>query len=321
MSKDVDKEVDVNMDARRGDLEPEDLDLPYTCSVCGKSFKTFKAIQGHSLGAHGTALRRDDLAGEGGLPRAHARASSQLENPLTDLTSDIPMLKDAVTVSRWKMRLKVQDPAMYRLLFPGEVSGEAQGSVSSKLLDLEMANYVRSLTEKTEASHQPILPLYPQIAEGQYEEVTEYIDKHGNLCGDPEKAFSLRSIRRPIASAPRESADVRELKEEVKALSQKLEDEKFSSLKTSFDIGLTSLRNEIKSNSSELRVLIESATDLAKTWISSPGPITQMAGSRLGFDVVTETIPQSSKPEASQDVVSELRKHGFTGTVIEREKP
>lgn len=72
----------------------------------------------------------------------------------------------------------------------------------------------------------------PQV-EGQYEEVTEYIDKHGNLCGDPEKAFSLRSIRRPITSAPRESADVRDLKEKVDSLTKSLQDKTIGDLEKS----------------------------------------------------------------------------------------
>ena len=72
----------------------------------------------------------------------------------------------------------------------------------------------------------------PQV-EGQYEEVTEYIDKHGNLCGDPEKAFSLRSIRRPITSAPRESTDVRELKEKVDSLQKSLQDKTIGDLEKS----------------------------------------------------------------------------------------
>jgi len=72
----------------------------------------------------------------------------------------------------------------------------------------------------------------PQV-EGQYEEVTEYIDKNGKLCGDPEKAFSLRSIRRPITSAPRESSDVRELKEKVDSLTKSLQDKTIGDLEKS----------------------------------------------------------------------------------------
>lgn len=90
----------------------------------------------------------------------------------------------------------------------------------------------RSVTDLVRDLPNTIKNAMPQV-EGQYEEVTEYIDKNGNLCSDPEKAFSLRSIRRPITSAPRESADVRELKEKVDSLTKSLQDKTFGDLEKS----------------------------------------------------------------------------------------
>jgi hypothetical protein len=223
------------------------------------------------------------------------------------------MLKDAVTVSRWKQRLRAQDPNMYRLLFPGEVhdTGDAK-SPTQALVDVEVFRTLRSIRGEDEAGRQP------QFAE-PYEEVTEPIDKNGNIC-DPNKVFSFRTIRRPISSAPRESADVKELKEKVDSLTKSLQDEKLASLKTSLDTGLASLRSEITNQQSELKTLITEASSLAKTWIQSPGPIMQMTGSRLGFDVVTEQIPTGAVPEEARGgVIEGLRKYGYTARVVERE--
>ena len=96
----------------------------------------------------------------------------------------------------------------------------------------KLENLERSLADLVKDLPNTIKNAMPQV-EGQYEEVTEYIDKNGNLCGDPEKAFSLRSIRRPITSAPRESADVRELKEKVDSLTKSLQDKTIGNLEKS----------------------------------------------------------------------------------------
>jgi hypothetical protein len=226
------------------------------------------------------------------------------------------MIKDAVTVSRWKQRLKAQDLTMFKLLFPaeGQDTGDAK-SPTQALVDVEVFRTLRSIRGDEEASRQPQI----QIAEGQFEEVTEYIDKNGNLCGDPAKAFSLRSIRRPITSAPRESSDVRELKEKVDSLTKSLQDEKFASLKTSLDTGLTSLRSEITNQQSELKTLITETSSIVKSWISAPGPVATATMSRLGFDAIP--IPTSEAPEgARDDIIDGLRKHGFTARIIERDK-
>ena len=96
----------------------------------------------------------------------------------------------------------------------------------------KLENLERSLADLVRDLPNTIKNAMPQV-EGQYEEATEYIDKNGNLCGDPEKAFSLRSIRRPISSAPRESADVKELKEKVDSLAKSLQDKTIGDLEKS----------------------------------------------------------------------------------------
>jgi hypothetical protein len=50
---------------------------------------------------------------------------------------------------------------------------------------------------------------------GQYEEVREYIDDDGKIC-DPKEAVSVR-VRR-VPTAPKESTEVKEFREEIKGL-------------------------------------------------------------------------------------------------------
>jgi len=300
-------------------------DLPepdWTCEVCGQAFVSEKSLMGHRLGKHHLKpqyqAKEEDLGGPYSPP-SRTRSGPLPEDPRSEEAQDLRAEVRLLELEKQRLeklaRIQRLDPGYGRPSPPNYEDPDIvflTGLRKKELFEAEIAK----VQAQTEACRQPPQPIF----DGQYEEVTEYIDKNGNLCGDPEKAFSLRSIRRPIASAPRESTDVRELKEEVKALSQKLEDEKFSSLKTSFDIGLTSLRNEIKANSSELRVLIESATDLAKTWIASPGPVAVAGMSRLGFEAITEPIPQAeSTPEASREIIDGLREHGFTARIIERD--
>lgn len=96
----------------------------------------------------------------------------------------------------------------------------------------KLENLEKSLADLVKDLPNTIKNAIPQV-EGQYEEVTEYIDKNGNLCSDPEKAYSLRLIRRPITSAPRESSDVRELKEKVDSLQKSLQDKTIGDLEKS----------------------------------------------------------------------------------------
>lgn len=116
----------------------------------------------------------------------------------------------------------------------------------------------------------------PQV-EGQYEDVTEYIDKNGKLCGDPEKAFSLRSIRRPITSAPRESSDVKELKEKVDSLTKSLQDKTFGDLEKSVKDLADKVNNmgkrseespEVRDLKSQLDQTRSSVTELRETMAS-----------------------------------------------------
>jgi outer membrane murein-binding lipoprotein Lpp len=266
---------------------------------------------GHRLGKHHLKPVYQDQ--EEGPPKGQTRPSSQSDNPFQDLEQDVPAMKSAINAAKWRARLKTMDPSAYRVLFPGEATGEAPGSVSSKLVDLEMANYVRSLTEKNESSRQP------QIVEGPYEEVTEYVDKNGNLTA-PDRAFTMRTTKRPVALATGESSDVRELKEEVRALNQKLEDQRFESLKSTMESSISSLRNELNSNQSELKTMIVEAADLAKTWIASPGPAAQIAAAKLGFKaVVVEDFPPAAPEGARNGVVEGLKPHGFVARIVEKE--
>ncbi len=255
-------------------------------------------------------LDKDNEETQGTPPKALDQ-----ENPFKDLVDDLPTVKSAINISRWKGRLKIQDPGMFKMLFPAEASGEAPGSIGSKLVDLQMADYIRSLTEKTEAGRQPQLP------EGPYEEVDEYIDKNGNIA-PPDKAYSVRTIKKPIMSASRESSDVRELKEKVENLTQQLENQRFEGLKSSLEGSITSLRNEIKANENELKTLIVSAKELASEWIAAPGPVTQIVGLKMGLkSVIIDEPPTAPAPEGARDgIIDELKKHGYVGKLIEKEK-
>jgi len=120
--------------------------------------------------------------------------------------------------------------------------------------------------------------------------------------------------------APQDNDEVKELREELRALQKQVDDKRFDDLKSSMENAITGLRSELNSNQSELKTMIVEAADLAKTWISNPGPIMQIGASRLGFEAVP--VPTSEAPEgARDDIIEGLRKHGFTARIIEREKP
>ena len=273
---------------------------------------TEKSLMGHRLGKHHLRPVYQDEEGLGGPSsppsRGHVKAS---ESPISDLTAEIPHIRDAVSLARWKERLRQQDPQLFRVFFPSEPETPGAANSTARLVDVEVVRALRSLENETQ---------HPKVAaEGPYEEVTEYVDKNGNLAA-PDRAFTMRTTKRPVALASGESADVRELKEKVESLTQKLEDERFASLKNSMENSITSLRNEIKNNESELKTLITSATDLAKSWISSPGPAAQIAAAKLGFKaVVVEDFPPAAPEEARDGVVEGLKKHGYVARVVEKE--
>lgn len=162
----------------------------------------------------------------------------------------------------------------------GYTDRDVQGAVSRARQEWEKDHEVKELKDSL-ANLVKDLPnviknAMPQV-EGQYEEVTEYIDKNGKLCGDPEKAFSLRSIRRPITSAPRESSDVRELKEKVDSLQKSLQDKTIGDLEKSIKaladkVDGVGKRSEESPEMRELKTQLDqtrsSFTELKETMVS-----------------------------------------------------
>jgi len=143
-----DREVDREGTGEDRPSPPPQLTAQYPCKFeCGFVGSPAQ-LAGHYRSEHrGEKPEASASTAERGPP-------SREESPISDLVSDLPVLKSAVEVSRWKGRLRVQDPAMFRLLFPSE-SGEGSGEPSARLANVAFAEYLRSLQDREEEKRQP----------------------------------------------------------------------------------------------------------------------------------------------------------------------
>jgi hypothetical protein len=113
----------------------------FRCDICGKIFPSEASLRGHLIRAHRT---RDSSYSKG--PPIEPMAS-----PIPDLIGDLKNIKSAVEFARWRDRLKMQAPDLYRVFFPTSKS-EASEEVTSKLVNLEALRIMRQIREEMEGS-------------------------------------------------------------------------------------------------------------------------------------------------------------------------
>lgn len=84
-----------------------------------------------------------------GEPSGLGKADDEEKNLIEDFKGENALAASAVILARNKSRLKLQDPALYNSLFP---SGQQPESNTSRLADLEIARYIRSMRLEEESA-------------------------------------------------------------------------------------------------------------------------------------------------------------------------
>ena len=131
-----DNEADIRAD-NEADIETEPpISTDYQCPDCGRVFDNPNSLKMHRIKVH----RQSEYS-----------RGAPMETPIPDLMADLKNIKSAVEFARWRDRLKMQAPDLYRVFFPTPKS-EASEEVTSKLVNLEALRIMRQIRAEMEGS-------------------------------------------------------------------------------------------------------------------------------------------------------------------------
>jgi hypothetical protein len=102
-------------------------------------------IKGSMAKANKKALEKTEAE-----PSGLGKADDEEKSLIADFKGENTLAASAVVLARNKSRLRQQDPALYNSLFP---SGQQPESNTSRLADLEIARYIKSMRLEEEAGH------------------------------------------------------------------------------------------------------------------------------------------------------------------------
>ncbi|MDH5771054.1 MAG: hypothetical protein OEZ25_07200 [Candidatus Bathyarchaeota archaeon] len=157
----------------------------YWCDLCPKSFDKFSSLRSHvlrmkkkphkdtpycnvwlvenpdgsiSVGVKGKPEtehppRRVKDKGKDYGYRDTSRREDTPQSPIQDLVDEIPNIRDAVELSRWKRRLQLENPELANLMYPEE--GQRKSDISEKLVNLEAFRLLRQMRKEEEYNGQP----------------------------------------------------------------------------------------------------------------------------------------------------------------------
>lgn len=256
-------------------LEAGELSIEEIAAETGLSEASVRGIKG----ALAKASRRAAGVGVGG-------PSKGLESPIPDLFAELPAIKDAVVFSRWKARLRQQDPQLFRVFFPEAVAAEVQDP-TNRLVNLELVRYLRAMREEEETKAQ---------AKAQPAQNNPFIQ---NLFGKQNQLMSRIEKLEEELKSERE----RRLEQRIDFLEKRLED------KEKFDYKI----RELDFLDKRARGIGEKIDRLAG------GRIAAAFQDRVLKQYAPEYVGQPSErvPEA-QPNLEELKKHGLCVTVIDK---
>lgn len=126
-------------------LEAGELTILEIAAETGLSEPVVRGLKGVLVKASRKAEK--EAGGSEGAPTS-ASADGDL---VRDLRSEGTLASAGLTAARFKSRLKLQDPNLYRVLFPTEAAEQpGDGSMTRELINLEIMRYIKALRQDEE---------------------------------------------------------------------------------------------------------------------------------------------------------------------------
>jgi DNA repair exonuclease SbcCD ATPase subunit len=142
-----------------------------------------------------------------------------METPIPDLMADLKNIKSAVEFARWRDRLKMQAPDLYRVFFPTPKPEEFE-DVTSKLVNIEVFRLLRQIREEMEGSRPNNLTSLQSQLEGYKEELTRLREELHKKDID-FLTQTVQDLKQQINSLRGSTSDLVALVREAKDLGEK----------------------------------------------------------------------------------------------------
>ena len=246
----------------------------FRCDICGKTFSSESSLRGHLIRSHRT---RDSSYSKGGP----TPTVEPMESPIPDLLADLKNIKSAVEFARWRDRLKLQAPDLYRVFFPTPKS-EASEDVTSKLVNLEALRIMRQIREEMEASR-PNQPNSNDLAlttlQSQLESYREELSKLREELHKKELEIYQK--------------DLQHLNSAIEDLKRQVENARLAT--------------------SDFAVLVKEVKDLGEKWIKfSGGPLVELLMNSLGYvKMPSEKLITKEAEKAEESLLELFEKRGW----------
>jgi hypothetical protein len=244
----------------------------YSCPICQKAFTSQSSLKAHMIRSHRT--RGLEYSREAPTPTVEP-----MESPIPDLLSDLKNIKSAVEFARWRDRLKMQAPDLYRVFFPTPKS-EASEDVTSKLVNLEALRIMRQIREEMEASR----PNQPNnndsaLIQSQLESYREELSKLREELHKKELEIYQK--------------DLQHLNSAIEDLKRQVENARLAT--------------------SDFAVLIKEVKDLGEKWIKfSGGPLVELLMNSLGYvKLPSEKLITKEAEKAEESLLELFEKRGW----------
>jgi len=270
MSSDNER-VDIRADNEHDIEIPTPISADYQCPDCGRVFDNPNSLKMHRIKVH----RQSEYSR--GEPTPNIQP---MESPIPDLLADLKNIKSAVEFARWRDRLKMQAPDLYRVFFPTP-KPEASEDVTSKLVNLEVFRLLRQIREEMQASRP----------------------------NEPNNDSALTSLQNQLQAYKEELSRLRE------ELSQK-EKEIYQKDIQHLNSAIEDLKRQVENArlaTSDFAVLIKEVKDLGEKWIKfSGGPLVELLMNSLGYvKVPSEKLITKEAEKAEQSLIELFEQKGW----------
>jgi DNA repair exonuclease SbcCD ATPase subunit len=245
----------------------------YSCPICQKAFTSQSSLKAHMIRTHRT--RGLEYSREAPTPNIQP-----MESPIPDLLADLKNIKSAVEFARWRDRLKLQAPDLYRVFFPTPKSEESEDT-SKLLVNLEVFRLLRQIREEMEASRP----------------------------NQPNNNDSLTSLQNQLENYRQELS---KLREELNRREKELHEKDIQHLNAAIE----DLKRQVENArlaTSDFAVLIKEVKDLGEKWIKfSGGPLVELLMNSLGYvKLPSEKLITKEAEKAEESLLELFEKRGW----------
>ena len=233
-----------------------------------------KAVVLGLLGAQVKAAKKLSKSGEE-PSNSLGKPDDEEKTLISDFKGESSLASSALVLARNKSRLRQTDPALYNSLFP---SGQPESN-TSRLADLEIARYIKSMRMEEESA------------------------RHNN--GDSTEALNLRK-------------EIDALKEEMHKKDLEALQKQSDKLEAQIGELREDMRHSTNSGS-DLAVVVKEASGLLEKVVTSDGVLRRyLLPDKIDIKSASEAPALQGQPEGRNGVLDVLRPYGLVTKIVQR---